>query len=71
LTDLPDIEAVAARVHASWMAAKRVECVTSRKLETGEELMVPYEQWSEQAKELDRNTVRTVYAAIEEFRRFC
>ena len=27
--------------------------------------MVPYEELSEAAKELDRSTVRTVYAAIE------
>ena len=27
--------------------------------------MVPYEQLSEPAKDLDRNTVRAVYAAIE------
>lgn len=59
LMNLPDIELVAAKVHASWMANKRASGVTSRKLEGGEELMVPYEQLSEQAKDLDRATVRT------------
>jgi hypothetical protein len=62
---LPDIEAVAAKVHAAWMEAKRAQGITSRKSETGEELMVDYEQLSEKAKELDRGSVRAVYAAIQ------
>jgi len=61
---LPDIEQVAAEVHRAWMDAKRAAGVSSRRSETGEELMVPYEQLSEAAKELDRATVRAVYAAI-------
>lgn len=63
---LPDIELVAAKVHEAWMASKRKQGVTSRKSESGEELMVPYAQLSEQAKELDRATVRAVYDAIRE-----
>lgn len=62
---LPDIELVSAEVHAAWMASKRAQGIASRLSETGEELMVPYEQLSEPAKDLDRNTVRAVYAAIE------
>jgi len=62
--DLPDIEAVAAKVHEAWMEAKRARGVTSRKSETGEELMVPYERLSEEAKELDRSSVRAVYVYI-------
>jgi hypothetical protein len=62
--DLPDIEAVAAKVHEAWMEAKRARGVTSRRSETGEELMVPYGQLSEEAKELDRSSVRAVYEAI-------
>lgn len=61
---LPDIEVVSAKVHESWMDSKRKAGVSSRKLETGEELMVPYDQLSEEAKELDRATVRTIYSAI-------
>jgi hypothetical protein len=61
---LPDIEVVAAKVHEAWMESKRAQGVTSRKSETGEEMMVPYEQLSEQCKDLDRNTVRAVYEAI-------
>jgi len=63
--NLPDIEKVSAKVHEAWMEAKRKQGVTSRKSETGEELMVAYEQLSEEAKELDRSTVRAVYKAIE------
>ena len=62
--DLPDIEVVSAKVHEAWMDSKRAQGVTTRKSETGEELMAPYEQLSEEAKELDRATVRAVYAAI-------
>jgi hypothetical protein len=61
---LPDIELVAAQVHAAWMADKLSQGITSRKAEDGEELMVPYEHLSERAKELDRVAVRAVYAAI-------
>ncbi|MDT5272679.1 MAG: hypothetical protein QOH49_4865 [Acidobacteriota bacterium] len=63
-TELPDIEAVSAKVHEAWMNSKRAQGVTSRQSETGEELMVPYEQLSETARELDRATVRAVYEAI-------
>ena len=62
--NLPDIEEVSARVHEAWMETKRAHGVTSRKSEDGEELIAPYEQLSEKAKELDRATVRAVYAAI-------
>lgn len=50
----------------SWIKTKLSQGVTSRKSETGEELMVPYEQLSESAKDLDRNTVKTIYKAINE-----
>ena len=66
MVKLPDIELVSAKVHEAWMKAKRAQGITSRQSEKGEELMVPYEQLSEEAKELDRETVRTVYAAIQE-----
>ncbi|HEX8292530.1 MAG TPA: RyR domain-containing protein [Pyrinomonadaceae bacterium] len=61
---LPDIEVVSAKVHEAWMESKRAQGVTTRRSESGEELMVPYEQLSEPAKELDRATVRAVYDAI-------
>lgn len=62
--DLPDIELVASEVHQSWMENKRSSGVRSRKAEDGEDLMVPYSRLSEKQKEQDRETVRTVYAAI-------
>jgi hypothetical protein len=61
---LPDIEVVSAKVHEAWMESKRAQGLTTRQSESGEELMVPYEQLSEPAKELDRVTVRAVYDAI-------
>lgn len=62
--NLPDIEIVSAEVHAAWMESKHAQGVTTRKAEDGEELMAPYDQLTEKAKELDRGTVRAVYAAI-------
>ena len=47
------------------MLGKRANGVTTRKAENGEELMVPYADLSEAAKDLDRNTVRAVYLAIK------
>ena len=64
IMNLPNVELVAARVHAAWMETKLAAGVTSRKSESGEELMVPYEQLTEEAKELDRASVKAVYQAI-------
>lgn len=64
--NLPDIEIVSAKVHDAWMESKKAQGVTTRKSEKGEELMVPYDQLSDAAKELDRSAVRAVYAAIQE-----
>lgn len=64
--NLPDIEIVSAAVHQAWMETKLEKGVKSRLSESGEELMVPYALLSEPAKDLDRNTVKAVYAAIAE-----
>jgi RyR domain len=64
--NLPDIELVSAKVHDAWMESKKAQGIESRKSEKGEELMVPYDELSEEAKDLDRSSVRAVYAAIEE-----
>ena len=64
IMNLPDIEIVANLVHEAWIKSKLAQGFTSRRSESGEELMVPYEQLSEPAKDLDRNTVRAVYEAI-------
>jgi hypothetical protein len=62
---LPDIELVSAKVHEAWMESKKANGVTTRKSEDGEELMVPYDQLTEKSKNLDRSSVKAVYAAIE------
>ena len=63
--DQLDVEAIAAEVHEAWMEAKREDGITSRLSETGEELMVPFELLSEQAKDLDRVLVKTVLKAVQ------
>lgn len=63
--NLPDVEIVSAKVHEAWMAGKRAKGVETRKSEKGEELMVPYDQLTEESKDLDRQTVLAVYRAIE------
>lgn len=62
---LPAVEKVADLIHEAWMTAKREKGITSRVSETGEELMVPYADLSEAAKDLDRAGVLAVYRAIE------
>ena len=61
---LPDIELVSAKVHEVWMDGKLSKGNTTRKSESGEELMVPYPQLSEAAKQQDRDSVLADYAAI-------
>lgn len=63
--NLPDIEIVANLVHEAWVKSKLAQGFTSRKSETGEELMVPYNQLTEASKELDRAMVRAVYVAVQ------
>lgn len=65
---LPDIEEVSAKVHEAWMNGKKVKGITTRKSESGEELMVPYSELSESAKDLDRGSVQAVYIAINELK---
>lgn len=69
MIDLNVLELVAERVHIRWLASKIAAGVASRKSETGEELMVPYGQLSEAAKDLDRNSVLAVLEALEEVAR--
>lgn len=66
---LPDVEEVAAEVHLVWMKSKNANGISTRKSEDGEELMVPYDELSEKAKDLDRATVKAVYAAISKLQR--
>ena len=59
-----DQERISGIVHEQWMETKRSQGITSRKSESGEELMVPYGQLSEPVKELDRVAVRSVLTAL-------
>ena len=58
------LEAVAEKVHDRWMASKLAKGITTRKTENGEELMVPYSQLSEEAKDLDRGSVQATCEGI-------
>jgi hypothetical protein len=62
---LPNIDVVSAMAHAVWMAGRRADGVLSCKAGTGEELMVPYEELSDEAKHAARDLVATVYSAID------
>jgi len=58
------IEEVSAKVHEKWMETKRAQGVTSRRSEKDEELMVPYADLSEAAKDLDRGSVRATIQGL-------
>lgn len=58
------IDLLAENVHDRWLAGRLAQSVTSRLAEDGEELCVSYDELSESAKELDRETVRSVLFAL-------
>ena len=64
-TGIPIIDCLAARVHDSYVAAKRAQGATSvpSRYGTGE-LLRPYNELDERDKEDDRRTVRTVLAGL-------
>ena len=59
------VETLSRAAHDAWMESKRAQGIASRRSEWGEELMAPYADLSEQARDLDRGTVRGVLAAVE------
>lgn len=59
-----DLEDVAEAVHAAWLRQKVEAGLTSHLSHTDEELMKPYAELSEEAKDLDRVTVRAVCDAL-------
>jgi hypothetical protein len=63
-THAPDMELIAERVHNAWMKTKRAQGFESHLTADGREQMVPYADLADDLKELDRVTVRAVYAAI-------
>lgn len=58
------VEQLAADGHNAWMDAQRARGITSRLAADGEEQMVPYEQLSDAAQELDRCSVRAVLIVL-------
>ena len=62
---LPNIEIVASEVHQAWIDAKLAQGINSRPAADGTEQMVPYADLPDTLQELDRATVRAVFAAIE------
>lgn len=59
------VDTVSAAVHEEWMSAKRAAGIATRILDTtGEELMVPYDRLSDEAKDLNRGAVRSTLAAL-------
>lgn len=59
------VEILAETVHDVWMETKKAQGVSFRRSEWDEQLMAPYMELSEPAKELDRVTVRGVLDALE------
>lgn len=78
IPSLPDIELVAAEFHRAWISALRTQgissCTTGARLlftsgfrpaHYAEEQLRPYAQLSPQGKDVTRNIIRDVYAAIQ------
>lgn len=60
--DLPPLEATARAVHAAWIEGKLAQGITTRPSSCGVEQMVEYALLPDHIQELDRSTVRAVYA---------
>ena len=65
MLNLPNIEPVSAEGHHAWVETKLAQGITSRPAADGTEQMVPYADLPDALKDLDRATVRAVYAAIQ------
>ena len=57
------VESVAADVHRAWMQTKLAQGITSRPSADGIEQMVEYDELPDHLQELDRATVRAVFAS--------
>lgn len=60
------IELLAAKSHEGYVAGKRASGCTSRLTESGEEVLVPYEQLSESSKDISRSAARAILVGLEE-----
>jgi hypothetical protein len=63
---LPDIDKVSERVHNSWLKSKQDAGLTTHLSANNEELMVPYDQLSHEAKDYNKLMVNNVYTCIQE-----
>lgn len=63
---LPDMELLATKAHQELVWSKRIAGLASFKSAAGDELLVPYEQLPERAKELFRDEARSWRRIFEE-----
>jgi hypothetical protein len=60
------IELLAAKSHEGYVAGKRASGSTSRLTESGEEVLVPYDQLSESSKDISRSAARAILEGLVE-----
>jgi len=60
------VELLAAKSHEGYLAGKRAGGTTSRLSESGEEVMVPYEQLSESSKDINRAAAGAILDGLAE-----
>jgi hypothetical protein len=68
--DVTVLEVIADKVHEGWMTKKKSQGFKEYYSSKGEDLFVPYTELSEEQKDLDRATARSVIEGIEEAGRF-
>lgn len=62
---LPDIDKVCEKYHEDWIQAKKAAGIHSKVNSDGVELMAPYNELPDAAKEYTRNVVNGTYNAIQ------
>lgn len=62
---LPDIDKVCEKYHEDWMKTKQAAGIQSKVNSDGEELMKPFNELTDKAKEYTRNVVNGTYNAIQ------
>lgn len=60
------VETAAEAIHIRWVRVKKSQGLEQIESKAGEPLMVPYEELSEDSKDMHRQTVRTALEAIDE-----
>lgn len=59
------VQAMAESAHEAWMGWYAMRGITSRRAAWGEEFLVPFDQLSEDGKELDRIIMRAILTAFD------